>query len=149
MIERLDVTNEKIATQVLAVQIPSYQVEAELIGFYGIPQLKDTIETVQNSGETFYGLIENGEIIGVIAVEDVGEALDICRLVVHPSHFRKGVARKLVSFVLNETNKPITVSTGAKNGPAISLYEKHGFQVVSEIEVEPGFFLVQMFNPRS
>jgi ribosomal protein S18 acetylase RimI-like enzyme len=147
MIEKLNLMDREMVTHILAVQIPSYQVEAELIGFDGIPQLKDTIETIQQSGETFYGLFENSILIGFIAIQDVGDTLDICRLVVHPAHFRKGAATKLLSFVLSKAKKTVTVSTGSKNSPAITLYKKHNFRVSSEFEVVPGVFITHMFNP--
>ncbi len=37
LIKKIDITNPEIAEEVLSVQLPSYQVEAELIDFYDIP----------------------------------------------------------------------------------------------------------------
>jgi len=45
LIKKIDITNLKFAKEVLSVQLPSYQVEAELIDFYDIPPLKDTVST--------------------------------------------------------------------------------------------------------
>jgi hypothetical protein len=47
MIKKIDIPNPKLAEDVLKIQIPSYKVEAELIDFYEIPPLKDTIDTLQ------------------------------------------------------------------------------------------------------
>lgn len=149
MIEELNIKDRDIVKQILTIQIPAYQVEANLIGFNGIPQLRDTIESIQQSGETFYGLFESSSLIGFVAVEDQDDTLDICRLVVAPAHFRKGVATKLLTFTLSKAKKPVTVSTGSKNSPAINLYKKHNFRIRSEIEVAPGVFITQMFNPLS
>ena len=58
--------------------------------------------------------------------------LDIHRLIVHPNHFRRGIAQHLLEFVLKlELNaKSYIVQTGALNLPAIGLYQKLGFTAV-------------------
>ncbi|MFC4411773.1 GNAT family N-acetyltransferase [Chungangia koreensis] len=147
MIKELNLKDRDIVKQILCIQVPAYQVEAELIEFDGIPQLKDTIETIQQSGETFYGLFEDHALMGFVAVENLDDTLNICRLVVDPAHFRKGAATKLLTFILSKAKKPVTVSTGSKNIPAITLYKKHKFRICSEVEVAPGVFITQMFNP--
>ena len=47
-------TNEEILV-LLSLQIASYRVEAELIGFDDIPPLKDGIQSIREAEETFYG----------------------------------------------------------------------------------------------
>lgn len=63
--------------------------------------------------------------------------LDIRRLFVHPRHFKKGIAKKLLDYI--ETNergyKSIIVSTGSKNTPAIQFYQKNRFLITEEIRV--------------
>ncbi|MEK5482790.1 hypothetical protein [Viridibacillus sp. FSL R5-0888] len=58
MIKIIDISNSKNAVDVLNIQIPSYKVEAEIIGSYDIPPLKDTVYTLQHCGETFFGYYE-------------------------------------------------------------------------------------------
>ena len=55
--------------------------------------------------------------------------IDIHRLMVHPKHFRKGIAKILLNFVESniEDSKTIIVSTGSKNIPAVTFYLKNGF----------------------
>ncbi|WP_028596192.1 GNAT family N-acetyltransferase [Paenibacillus assamensis] len=143
MIRKLIVDNEVIAQQMLGVQIPSYQVEAELIGFYDIPQLKDTVQTLMSSNETCVGYFVMEELAAFISYTDEGKFIDICRLVVHPDHFRKGIAKKLVAHVIDviANNKKVIVSTGAKNTPAKQLYKQFGFQEMKNIEVAPDLFI--------
>jgi hypothetical protein len=43
MIKMLITKDRTVAQKILEVQIPSYRVEAELIGFQGIPPLHDTV----------------------------------------------------------------------------------------------------------
>ncbi len=56
MIQPLLIEQEEVAKQVLQIQIPAYKVEAELIDFYDIPPLKDTVSSLQQCGETFTGI---------------------------------------------------------------------------------------------
>ena len=57
--------------------------------------------------------------------------MHIQSLVVDPSHFRKGIARKLITFILNHFDShQFTVETGKNNPPARKLYEGFGFQLV-------------------
>ncbi len=60
MMKELDITDRKVAQQVLDLQLSSYRVEAELTGFDGIPPLRDTVEMLISSGETFYGWYREG-----------------------------------------------------------------------------------------
>jgi ribosomal protein S18 acetylase RimI-like enzyme len=137
MIKKIDITNPKLAEDVLKIQIPSYKVEAELIDFYEIPPLKDTIDTLQQCGETFYGYYLNDELSGVISIKIGKGIMDIHRLMIHPKHFRKGIARMLLEFIESneEDIETIIVSTGSKNAPAINFYEKNGFSITEETRV--------------
>ncbi|RDU34978.1 GNAT family N-acetyltransferase [Neobacillus piezotolerans] len=134
MIRPIDITNENEALDVLRIQLPSYQVEAELIDFYGIPALNDTAETLMKSGETFYGYYENGSLCGAISFKKENGTIDIHRLMVHPDHFRKGIARQLLHSLVqnNREEKRLIVSTGANNTPAVRFYEQSGFQKTAE-----------------
>ena len=150
LIKKIDITVPKIAEEVLSVQLASYKVEAELIDFYDIPPLKDTVSTLQRCGETFYGCYVDGELCGVISIK-VGEGLiDIHRLMVHPKHFRKGIARRLLEFVESngDGDETLIVSTGSKNAPAIYFYEKSGFVKTGEVKVMEGLLITSFEKKR-
>ena len=138
MIKKNDITNHKFAKEVFNIQIPSYKVEAEIIGFHDIPPLRDTVEALQQCGETFFGYYLNGELCGAISIKTAKCVIDIHRLMVHPKHFRKGIAKKLLDFVENnnkEKFETIIVSTGTKNAPAVDFYLKNGFSKTGEKRV--------------
>jgi ribosomal protein S18 acetylase RimI-like enzyme len=137
LIKKIDITNPNLAENVLNIQIPSYMIEAELIDFYEIPPLKDTIDTLQQCGETFYGYYLNDELSGVVSIKVEKGVMDIHRLMVHPKHFRKGIAKMLLEFIESneEDFETIIVSTGSKNAPAINFYEKCGFSIMEETRV--------------
>ncbi|MFT4414331.1 GNAT family N-acetyltransferase [Fredinandcohnia humi] len=136
MIKDIDITDQKTAEAVLHVQIPSYKVEAEIIGFYDIPPLKDTVTTLRHCEESFFGYYIQNELCGVISFKTENDFIDIHRLVVHPNHFRKGIAQKLLDYIESiEGYAGIKVATGSKNKPAVKFYQKNGFQMVKQIMV--------------
>ena len=145
MIQLVNHHDEKVAKSILSIQLPAYKIEADLIGFDGIPQLLDTIEDIKNSSELFLGKLEGSKLVGFLSYEDTDEQIDICRLVVDPNHFRKGIASELLNYVLTvkANGKKVVVSTGAKNVPAITLYERYNFKKVADIEIESNFFITQ------
>lgn len=143
MIVKLNMRDKSEVEKMLAIQIPAYKIEAKLIGFDGIPQLADTVVSLMASKELFIGYILEGELAGFISYELSGKELDICRLVVHPDYFRKGIASGLLDYVMNEHAEVdrFIVSTGSKNAPAIRLYQRFGFTSDQEVEVAAGFFI--------
>jgi len=142
-IQLLDLQRDVIVQRVLAIQQASYAIEAALIGTFNIPTLHDTVESLQKSGEVFYGFWVDGEIAGLIACTYDGHTLDICRMAVHPDYFRRGIASALLTFVqaVSADVPRIIVATGSRNKPAKKLYMQHGFVQTGEQEVEPGVFL--------
>lgn len=137
MIKKIDITNLKLAEEVLNIQIPSYKIEAEIIDFYDIPPLKDTVYTLQQCGETFFGYYLEEELCGVISIKAENGIIDIHRLMVHPKHFKKGIAKVLLDFIENDNEgfETIIVSTGSKNTPAVTFYLKNGFLKTEEISI--------------
>ena len=151
LIIALDIRNKEIAKEVLKIQIPAYKVEAELIGFNGIPQLFDTEESLADSKETFLGFVSKGTLQGVLAYCKNGNQIEICRLVVLPDYFKRGIATELLSFFLKEIageDEQVKVSTGAKNQPAKALYKKLGFTEVENREVAPGVWITVLHKTK-
>ncbi|MEH7225287.1 GNAT family N-acetyltransferase [Bacillus sp. JJ1566] len=135
MIRKINIQHE--ACEVLNIQTASYKFEAELIGTSDIPPLKDTVDSLQQSGEIFYGYCIGEEVCGVIAFKVEGNEIDIYRLFVHPNHFRKGIAQMLLHYIESKYGaNTIKVATGTKNIPAIHFYQKNGFEKVKEVLVD-------------
>jgi len=128
MITKLDNSNEEVANQIFTVFQNSYKVEAQLIGTLDFPPLLRTAKAIESSTTQFYGFIEGKCLAGVIEIVLKGEHLDIDSLTVDPNYFRKGIANKLISYVLEAFNfSEAIVETAVVNLPAINLYKKHGF----------------------
>lgn len=143
MIKKIDITDPKVAIEVLFIQIPSYKVEAEIIGYYDIPPLRDTPEKLQQCGETFFGYYLEGVLCGVISIKVKNDVIDIHRLIVHPKYFRKGIAQMLLDYIESniESIETIIVSTGSKNIPAVIFYEKNGFSKIEETKINEHLIL--------
>jgi hypothetical protein len=88
MIRLLDLTQLDIANSILELQRASYLVEAELIEFYQIPQLSESLSSLQACQETFYGYYIGDALAGIISFKVVKDVLDIHRVAVHPKSFR-------------------------------------------------------------
>lgn len=146
MIKRLDTKDSKTAEQIVDLQKRSYIMEAELIGFYDIPPLKDTTDAIIQCDEVFYGYYEDDMLAALISYKLEEGLLDIYRVAVHPEYFRKGIARQMIEFIenMNKGIERIIVSTGLKNQPAVSLYLKLGFRKLDEVEVAEGIYIVTL-----
>ncbi|NEW09132.1 GNAT family N-acetyltransferase [Paenibacillus sp. SYP-B3998] len=146
-------TNNEILV-LLALQLASYRVEADLIGFDDIPPLKDGIESLREAKETFYGYyVEevSHKLVGAISFAREGTVITICRMMVHPDYFRRGIARSLLQYLLGVQQDSgasrFIVSTGTANVPAIQLYESLGFVQRRVFTVPPGVCLTTFERP--
>ncbi|WP_312117156.1 GNAT family N-acetyltransferase [Brevibacillus reuszeri] len=143
MIQSIAISNRETAKRVWALQQAAYAVEAKLIGWADLPPLRETVDELLECGEMFACFMDGAELAGAISFKVEEGVVDIHRMMVHPNHFRKGIASKLlqhVEAVQPEWQKMI-VSTGALNEPATQLYQRHGFMLVEQKEVAPGLKL--------
>lgn len=67
MIRRLNLREPNEVQSLLNIQRLAYRIEADLIGFNDIPTLKDTIYSLQECKETFYGYFANTMLCGAIS----------------------------------------------------------------------------------
>jgi ribosomal protein S18 acetylase RimI-like enzyme len=145
MINLIDQIDPKTAKEILVVQQAAYLQESLLIDYPDLPPLKETLEDIQDSSETFLGYQLNDEIVGVLSYDIQDDVLTITRLVVHPDFSRRGIGKSLLEKVLHH---PIVnhfiVGTAAKNIPALKLYEKYGFATTSRQTLPGGLELVRL-----
>jgi GNAT superfamily N-acetyltransferase len=144
MLVRLDLSEPDTARGVLGLQRRSYRIEADLIGYEGIPPLHEELHELQACGEEFHGWREAGELLAAISFRRAGRELDVHRMMVDPGHFRRGLARRLLRFVmaLPEVERTL-VSTGAANLPACRLYESEGFTRLAPVTLPDGLQLAR------
>lgn len=143
-IVELDILDKGILEQLLQLQRVSYRREEELLGF-PIPRIEDTPDDLLASGEVFIGMIQDGDLLGFLSLAADETVLDIHRLAVDPDYFRQGVGSDLIQFVFDafDTVQSFMVTTGARNIPAIRLYEKMGFVRTGDFEPAPGVVMTR------
>ncbi|MDX3658577.1 GNAT family N-acetyltransferase [Streptomyces sp. ID05-26A] len=137
----LDLSDDAVLRELWTVQRLAYAVEAELIGFDGIPPLHESQAELRACGETFLGIHDEEGLAGAVSYRLDGSTVDIHRLVVHPRAHRRGIATKLLDAL---PDGPQVVSTGTKNEPALKLYRGRGFVETGTREVAPGVTLTEL-----
>lgn len=144
MIKQLNNKDSKIAKSIYTVFQASYKIEADILGVENFPPLKRTIEDFINSDSLFYAFFETDEVAAVIEIKIIGNLTDIQSLVVHPNFFRRGIAMKLMNYVLkSHSSQSCIVETGLENKPAVKLYQKLGFQEIETWKTDFGIWKVK------
>jgi ribosomal protein S18 acetylase RimI-like enzyme len=130
-VEILSHRQPAVAAQIHAVLMLAYAQEAALLGIKNFPPLEQTARDIEASDEFFLGCFNDQELHGVVSVrpDDEPGQINIASLVVHPAHQRRGVARVLLTSALQRAAGAVfSVSTAAKNAPALALYQQFGFE---------------------
>jgi GNAT superfamily N-acetyltransferase len=86
------------------------------------------------AGVEFWGYEEDGQLIGVMGVQDVGDVDLIRHAYVAPAAHRKGVGGALINHLLERATRRTLVGTWAAAGWAIAFYERHGFELLPRDE---------------
>jgi len=137
------------ADRLLELQRSAYAREAALIGFDGIPPLREELPELLAAGHAWLGRFDGPLLVGALAwAVDDGE-LEITRLVVDPAHARRGHGAELLDAVGElHPELPASVMTGAGNAPALALYRGRGFRPTGEVqEVAPGVEILRLRRP--
>ena len=79
----------------------------------------------------FWGYEEEGELLGVMGIQDVLDVTLIRHAYVRTAKQKEGIGGKLLSHLRTLTSRPILLGTWADATWAIRFYEKHGFRVVT------------------
>ena len=128
MISKINHTQNMEAQDIRRIFQVSYIVEAKLLGATYFPPLHRPLEQFTNCANDFFGYYEDQTLVAVIEMKHEKNHMHIQSLVVDPKYFRRGIASKLIAFVLSHYDKnTCTVETGRDNPPARKLYESSGF----------------------
>lgn len=95
---------------------------------------KDELRHEIDEGVTFWGYSENGELLGVMGMQDIGDVTLIRHAYVRTAKRRRGIGAKLLSELLKQARRPILIGTWAAASWAVRFYEVHGFCLVSPEE---------------
>ena len=124
--------NEALLTQVA-------EIEAEC---FSVPWSREMLlPELSNPLARFFVAVENGKAVGYCGMHNVAGECSITNVAVLPQWRRKGIACALVETLDGRARAEnadfITLEVRESNLPAISLYEKHGFERVG---VRKGYY---------
>jgi N-acetylglutamate synthase-like GNAT family acetyltransferase len=88
------------------------------------------------AGVVFWVAEDEGQLAGVMGMQDKGEVALVRHAYIATSVQRKGVGTKLLLHVQGLTAKPMLIGTWAAAVWAIDFYRRNGFSVVSHAEKE-------------
>jgi N-acetylglutamate synthase-like GNAT family acetyltransferase len=94
-------------------------------------ELRNEIE----HGVRFWGLEQDGQLLGVMGLQDVEDVTLIRHAYVRTSHRRRGIGRRLLNDLRSRATRPLLVGTWAAAGWAIEFYRRHGFEMVPQEHV--------------
>jgi len=87
-----------------------------------------------SDGVEFWGYEEDGEVMGVMGMQDVRDVTLIRHAYVRTAKRNQGIGSRLLSYLREKTSRPVLVGTWADASWAIHFYEDHGFRLVSPEE---------------
>jgi GNAT superfamily N-acetyltransferase len=84
----------------------------------------------------FWGYEENGELLGVMGIQNVQDVTLIRHAYVRTKHRNKGIGGRLLSHLKTLAGRPTFVGTWQAASWAVRFYEQHGFRLVTHEEKE-------------
>ena len=87
------------------------------------------------AGVFFLAAVEDGELDGVMGIQDVGEVSLIRHAYVRQAAQGRGLGSALLAALRERTDRPLLVGTWKAAHWAIRFYERHGFRLVPEAEI--------------
>lgn len=97
---------------------------------------KEELRREMDTGVAFWGYEEDGELVGVTGIQHIQDVTLIRHSYVRTDKRNRGVGGRLLSYLREQTTRPILIGTWADAVWAIRFYEKHGFRLVSPEEKE-------------
>ena len=85
-------------------------------------------------GVGFWGFEQDGQLLGVMGVQDKGDLSLIRHAYIRTNAQKLGIGTRLFQHLENITDKPVLIGTWAAASWAISFYAKHGYTTVPEEE---------------
>ncbi len=88
------------------------------------------------AGVTFWGYTDEGELSGVMGIQDVHDVTLIRHAYVRMLSQKRGIGALLLAHLRELTARPVLIGTWADAEWAIRFYRRHGFEKVSHAEKE-------------
>jgi GNAT superfamily N-acetyltransferase len=102
---------------------------------YHVPYMpEDELRREIADGVAFWGYREDGELIGVMGIQDVADVTLIRHAYVRTAQRNRGIGGKLLTFLMGRTARPTLIGTWAAADWAVRFYERYGFVLVTPEE---------------
>lgn len=85
-------------------------------------------------GVEFWGIEEDGQVVGVMGIQDKGPVALIRHAYVRTTRRKQGIGTRLLRHIEALTSKPILIGTWAAALWAIQFYQKSGYTMLSREE---------------
>jgi N-acetylglutamate synthase-like GNAT family acetyltransferase len=95
---------------------------------------KEELAKEIDAGVVFWCWEEDGDILGVMGIQDIKDVTLIRHAYTLPACQRNGIGSKLLQYLAGLTKRPLLMGTWKNANWAIRFYEKHGFTLVTEEE---------------
>jgi len=111
--------------------------------YWKVPYMsEDELRRDLDDGIELYGYEENGELVGVMGIQNKQDVALIRHAYVCPIKQNRGIGGRLLSYLQNITSKPILIATWSNDVNAIRFYKRHGFKLVP---LEEGYWLQRKY----
>jgi ribosomal-protein-alanine N-acetyltransferase len=103
---------------------------------FGMPWSRGAFlyEIQQNRVARCWVLRDDDRITAYLCLWEIGDELHVTNIAVHPTHRRRGLARRLLGAILEDGRtrhlRAVTLEVRPTNDEARALYESFGFRVV-------------------
>jgi len=87
-----------------------------------------------SSGVVFWGFEKDGELAGVMGIQDVQDVTLFRHAYVRTALRNQGIGGKLLAFLYEQATRPVLIGTWAAAVWAIRFYQKQGFRPVTPEE---------------
>jgi N-acetylglutamate synthase and related acetyltransferases len=95
---------------------------------------QDQLQQEIDAGVNFWGVEENGRLIGIMGIQDKGDVTLIRHAYIRTALRNRGVGSQLLHHLEAMTDNPILIGTWAAATWAIAFYKKNGYHLVSQEE---------------
>ena len=150
MISEVKPDEYSVAARIHALAQAAYALEAERIGCAQFPPLRESLEDLRRSSDSFLVFEESGSIVGALSFDRSTDPISITRLVVSPAHLRQGIATGLLCALEQRLSRGarLSVSTAQANIPAVFLYHQLGYVTAGISDTPEGIPLLRLFKSK-
>lgn len=111
--------------------------------YWKVPYMSgDELRHDLDDGIVLYGYEENGELVGVMGIQNKQDVTLIRHAYVCSSEQNRGIGGRILSYLQKITSKSILIATWSNDVNAIRFYERHRFKLVP---MEKGYWLQRKY----